>query len=63
MAILGYTMARLRHGDWLKIGSKTLSVHVHVGSNTCSGCEPGLAGVCSANQALRASAGRVIDFF
>uniref|UniRef100_A0A914VQB5 Angiogenic factor with G patch and FHA domains 1 n=1 Tax=Plectus sambesii TaxID=2011161 RepID=A0A914VQB5_9BILA len=33
---------RLQHGDKLQVGSKTLSVHLHQGSNTCAGCEQGL---------------------
>lgn len=32
----------IAHGDELRVGSTTLSVHVHPGQDTCGGCEPGL---------------------
>ncbi|KFP24815.1 Angiogenic factor with G patch and FHA domains 1, partial [Colius striatus] len=31
----------LRHGDEVKIGETVLSFHIHPGSGTCDGCEPG----------------------
>ncbi|XP_028829182.1 angiogenic factor with G patch and FHA domains 1 [Denticeps clupeoides] len=31
----------LTHGDEVKIGETVLSFHIHSGSNTCDGCEPG----------------------
>ncbi|ELK11450.1 Angiogenic factor with G patch and FHA domains 1 [Pteropus alecto] len=31
----------LEHGDEVKIGETVLSFHIHPGSDTCDGCEPG----------------------
>ncbi|NXA31953.1 AGGF1 factor, partial [Eudromia elegans] len=31
----------LEHGDEVKIGDTVLSFHIHPGSDTCDGCEPG----------------------
>ncbi|XP_006889895.1 PREDICTED: angiogenic factor with G patch and FHA domains 1-like [Elephantulus edwardii] len=31
----------LEHGDEVKIGETVLSFHIHSGSDTCDGCEPG----------------------
>ncbi|XP_026875118.2 angiogenic factor with G patch and FHA domains 1 isoform X1 [Electrophorus electricus] len=31
----------LTHGDEVKLGETVLSFHIHSGSNTCDGCEPG----------------------
>uniref|UniRef100_A0A8C3S3R4 AGGF1 factor n=1 Tax=Chelydra serpentina TaxID=8475 RepID=A0A8C3S3R4_CHESE len=31
----------LEHGDEIKIGETVLSFHIHPGSDTCDGCEPG----------------------
>ncbi|XP_072462489.1 angiogenic factor with G patch and FHA domains 1 [Notamacropus eugenii] len=31
----------LQHGDEVKIGETVLSFHIHPGSDTCDGCEPG----------------------
>ncbi|KAK0422207.1 hypothetical protein QR680_007432 [Steinernema hermaphroditum] len=33
---------RLNHGDEFNIGNHRFIVHIHHGSNTCQGCEPGL---------------------
>ncbi|KJH42660.1 g-patch domain protein [Dictyocaulus viviparus] len=30
------------HGDLLRFGLECLRIHIHFGSNTCTGCEPGL---------------------
>ncbi|XP_064651941.1 angiogenic factor with G patch and FHA domains 1-like isoform X1 [Lineus longissimus] len=32
----------LFHGDELRVGSTTLELHIHPGTDTCEGCEPGL---------------------
>ena len=32
----------LKHGDVVNVGSTTLSLHIHPGTETCEGCEPGL---------------------
>ncbi|KAA0719782.1 Angiogenic factor with G patch and FHA domains 1 [Triplophysa tibetana] len=31
----------LTHGDEVKMGETVLSFHIHTGTNTCDGCEPG----------------------
>ena len=31
----------LFHGDELRIGGTTLELHIHPGTDTCEGCEPG----------------------
>ena len=32
----------LRNGDALRLGGTTFDIHIHAGSNTCDGCEPGV---------------------
>lgn len=31
----------LTHGDEVKMGETVLSFHIHTGTSTCDGCEPG----------------------
>lgn len=31
----------LMHGDEVKMGETVLSFHIHSGTDTCDGCEPG----------------------
>lgn len=31
----------LTHGDEVKMGDTVLSFHIHTGTDTCDGCEPG----------------------
>jgi len=31
----------LMHGDEVKMGDSVLSFHIHAGTDTCDGCEPG----------------------
>lgn len=31
----------LTHGDEVKMGETVLSFHIHTGTDTCDGCEPG----------------------
>ncbi len=31
----------LTHGDEVKMGETVLSFHIHMGTDTCDGCEPG----------------------
>ena len=32
----------VQHGDVVVVGSTTLDLHIHLGSDTCDNCEPGL---------------------
>lgn len=32
---------KLEHGDEIKFGETVLSFHIHPGTDTCNGCEPG----------------------
>lgn len=32
----------VNHGDLVTLGSSTLELHIHEGTNTCDDCEPGL---------------------
>lgn len=38
----GHKPVTLSHEDWLTVGETKLSVHIHVGYDTCDDCEPGL---------------------
>ncbi len=40
----------------MELGSKTLVVHVHIGNNTCVGCEPALVQATEAKRSLAAGA-------
>ena len=54
---------RVEHGDSVTIADTTFTCHIHVGSDTCQGCEPGVVQAATSSTQGASSAGKNLHMY